>query len=293
MPITNQYIIEAHQLLQEQREVFAKELSQHPESHIRRNNEPDAVHPTAERKIQIEESIIDLIRQLYGIKWQKISLVWDAPSRAQIYSGRYNSALSKPNNTLLDIATTAMTLWALAHQEVSDILLQQVTNATDNTLINITLRERATHWVDENDHLHREHEPAIVSSDGNQYFWHGTPIQENVYKNPENVSWRTAIKDPVFSLLGGFTGLIKNIAVTCIAHDGVVGLYEGGGQKTWRAEYAEKQGRNHTGYMWARKPSRFLHDPQGISGWVSNNVKTIAGAQRSLLRLKLTRGRDR
>ena len=160
----------------------------------------------------------------------------------------------------------------------------------------VELHETATKWFDETGRLHRTGGPAVISPGGNdRHYYHGDAVDARVFKDPMSIPVAELLRDPTFSAIGGFPALAKNPHFSCIVSEGDVGIYEGGGVMTYWNRYRMDKGDppQKGARIWSVKPKRFLLDPKGISGWVSNSVTTIAGAQRSLLRRKLTQGRPK
>jgi hypothetical protein len=253
------------------------------------------------RRQEVMDSLTQLLQSLYGIPHKTVSMEWGQKPSHQ-YSYRNGSALFGVHgksifdydgqyNSPISIDYCVRLLWWDTVWELEDcrIAMKKGHNGAD-----VVLKERKTHYLDDGKKLHREDGPAILDPNDprrKQYWWHGDQVDEALFINPSGARLQQVTREPGFSLIGGWEGLTKHNEAILVQQRGDVKLMEVGGSKTYYFESAIRRGEgaDYKGRRYHTKPDRFLYDPKaGMSGWVSKEVKTIAGAQRSLLRKKLT-----
>lgn len=286
----------------ERRDLVSSKDRKHPTEYTRPCKEATDIPITmaATRRQDIMDSLTNLLQSLYGIPPQKVQIEWGISNRSPATAGRMSALYGQTGKSLFDadqqynspisIDYCVRLLWWETVWELEDA---SVTMKKGHDEAKVHLRERMTHSLDENNQLHREDGAAIIDPNGDkrgQYYWHGDHVDANLFTNPKGADLRQVTREPGFSLIGGWAGLAQHEASTLIAQKGYATLMECGGSKTWYYEQALRRdgAKDYKGRKYHTKPDRFLYDPSGISGWVSKEVRTIPGAQRSLLRKKLT-----
>lgn len=303
------YFEKAFAMPYHERKDIAQRASLHPKAYtLTDGNAPGPVLMPTEKRQEIERAIVDFGRLLYGIPDETpFTTQWlgDGNTRNPLEMAGYNVYKSEPEGwpilrfdpttwsvEYLDAAKTARFLLRLDYPCVQNatVAVKRWSNGERRAIF--YLAEAPTIYVDANGRRHREQGPAYIDCVNGtaQYFYHGERVNPDVIRQPESVAAHHLVENPGFSMVGGFAGLTKLPQFKCIARGPKgEGLYQGGGQMTWWAQREVQGGRTPTGRIWTQRPAQFLYDPNGMSGWVSSNVKTIPGAQRSMLRLKLTR----
>lgn len=195
--------------------------------------------------------------------------------------------MSHLDHTLITPEQGERVAWYAAHPEVRDLRFVLPTEEGDPISVNLYLMP--TVWVNAAGEPHRSEGPAVFDSQLRQseYYLAGYPVSPALINEPEICKVEEVIQEPGFTHIGGWAGLARHPTFRLIAESNGARLCAAPDVPTKSVKYGFPGERKVH-----KKGRRFLYDPHGHSGWVPKSVKTVRGAKNSLLRRKLTGGRQ-